>query len=89
MPRTEPELAAIASRTQRWIDTVDPAELTPVAPQILRLREAVAARHTSEQEIEAAVRGARNAGFSWARIALVLGVSRQSAHERFAEKISL
>lgn len=89
MPRTEQELTEIASRTQQWLDTVDPAELTPIAPQILHLREAVAARKTSEQEVTAAVRAARNAGFSWARIALVLGVSRQSAHERFAERTPL
>lgn len=86
MPRSEEELEQIAARTEKWLEDVDPAELTPIAPQIARLRDAVAAREMSEQSVEQAVIAARDAGFSWARIALVLGVSRQSAHERYAKK---
>jgi hypothetical protein len=85
MARTKKELEDIAARTEAWLDTVDPNEMTPVAPQIVRLREAVAARQAADHDIEQAVAAARNAGFSWARIALVLGISRQAAHERFAQ----
>lgn len=89
MARSDEELAAIAARTEAWLDHVDPDELTPVAPQILTLRQAVDARANSQAEVDAAVRAARNAGFSWGRIAEVLGISRQAAHERYAAKTAI
>lgn len=36
-----------------------------------------------ERRQEVAVRRARNTGYSWAAIAMLLGVSRQAAHKRY------
>lgn len=36
-----------------------------------------------ERRQEVAVRHARNRGYSWAAIAMFLGVSRQAAHKRY------
>ncbi len=40
-------------------------------------------RAALERRQEVAVRRARNHGYSWASIAMFLGVSRQAAHKRY------
>jgi len=43
--------------------------------------------HASEAKLRELVQLARAHGRSWGEIAIALGVSRQAAHERFAEKV--
>jgi len=47
------------------------------------LSNASASLRQTENDLDAAVTSAREAGLSWAQIGSALGVSRQSAHERW------
>ncbi len=38
----------------------------------------------AQRQVDAAVLAAHGAGYSWGKIAIALGVSRQSAHERYS-----
>lgn len=60
--------------------------LKHVAPErgLAAIREAAVRRAQADRELEEAVRSAQSAGASWAKIGEALGISRQSAHERFA-----
>lgn len=49
-----------------------------------RVREAVAGLAAAEAELRAAVGAMRAAGAPWSVIGDALGVTRQTAHERFA-----
>lgn len=60
------------------LDVVDPVELRAVA-------EAADAEAAQRQRVMDAVRAAREAGYSWGKIAIALGVTRQSARERFRD----
>lgn len=92
----DPELAKIRRRTveefERAIEQRDP--LPPDGPDQVVVdvlsgaswRELAAARDnlsTARARYEDAVRAARAAGFSWAEIGRVLGVSKQQLHRRF------
>lgn len=52
------------------------------------LGELVSLRDDIESAISAAVQGLRDQGQSWQYIADGLGVKRQSAYERYAEKVA-
>jgi hypothetical protein len=52
------------------------------------LAEAVDSVRTGEARVRELVARARANGRSWGEIGIALGVSRQAARERFAEKIS-
>lgn len=78
--RREREIPAYASAVRRMIRShgrrvgdADPEDL----PGLLAMREVV------DEAIEDAVRGQREAGFSWAQIARGLGTTRQAAQQRF------
>lgn len=68
-----------AELTQRVLAASDPAE---------RLQAIVALRHELETiEIEA-VAAAVGAGASWADVATAMGITKQSAHRRFAKRLN-
>lgn len=71
---------------EAFLDALDPATTPAEDPVDLR-RIGLALREvdTAEAELREAVAAARSAGYTWAQIGMVLGVSRQAAHERFAE----
>ncbi|WP_295012472.1 hypothetical protein [uncultured Microbacterium sp.] len=52
------------------------------------LGELASLRDDVEAAITHAVRGMHDAGYSWQYIADGLGITRQSAHARYAEKVS-
>lgn len=54
------------------------------ANSIDRLRALHHVRATIEHEIDLAVTNARAMGMSWAAISKVFGITRQSAHEKWA-----
>jgi hypothetical protein len=58
-----------------------------VTTDLRTLAEAVDAVHTGEARVRELVTLARANGRSWGEIGIALGVSRQAARERFAEKI--
>lgn len=88
MPRTDAELQDISERIERKLDELDPAQGPARDSGDLRaITEAVAARDRAEAQILERVQVARSHGRSWNLIAMALGVSRQAARERFAEKV--
>ena len=88
MPRTREQLEKAAADAERWLDAMDPAELDRPgtdAADLRRIGVALSAVASAETELGHTVRAARGNGRSWGDIAIVLGVSRQAARQRFGE----
>jgi len=88
MTHTDAEIEEAASRFQRLADSLDPA--TAKADDLSDLRAVAEAAHQvrrSEALVTERVAAARAKGRSWNRIAIALGVSRQAARHRFADKV--
>lgn len=86
MPRTHEELQQAAADAEAWLDALDPDQ-TPADDTADLRRVGLAVQHvaTSQDELTQAVHSARSNGRSWARIATILGVTRQSARERYGQ----
>lgn len=84
---TDEEIQAAARRFELVADEFDPESAE--ADNTSDLRQ-IAAASEAEQQIKARVREAveiaRAHGRSWNQIALALGISRQAARQRFADK---
>lgn len=84
---TDPEVERAAERFARLADELDPtvveAHSTDDLRQVAAASDAVRA---DEVRLRDAVRSARERGRSWNQIAVALGVSRQAARQRFADK---
>lgn len=84
---TNREIERAAERFERLTDALDPStaevELTDDLRTIAMAAEAVRA---DDARLREAVLLARAHGRSWNRIALALGVSRQAARQRFADR---
>lgn len=88
MRHTDKEIEQAARRLDRLADEMDPA--TAEAENIEDLRAVAIASdavRTHEARLREAVEIARAHGRSWNRIAIALGVSRQAARQRFADKV--
>lgn len=88
MRRTDEEIERAAQRFERWAEELDPA--TAEVRDLTDLRavaEAADAVRADEARLREAVEAARTKGHSWNRIAIALGVSRQAARQRFADKV--
>ena len=69
---------------EAWLDHLDPAATPADDPaELRRIGLALRGTETADAELRDAVAAARTAGRSWAQIGMVLGVTRQSAQERF------
>lgn len=88
MRHTDEEIERAAKRFEQLADDLDPdtAEVqnTDDLRQIAASSEAV---RTGEARVREAVELARAHGRSWNQIAIALGVSRQAARQRFADKM--
>lgn len=88
MRHTDEEIERAAKRFEQLADALDPdtAEVqnTDDLRQIAASSEAV---RTGEARVREAVELARAHGRSWNQIAIALGVSRQAARQRFADKM--
>ena len=75
-------------RLQTLAEDFDPST-TPSrdAGDLRAIAETVDGIHAGEARLRELVELARGRGRSWGEIAIALGVSRQAAHERFADKI--
>lgn len=88
MRHSKQEIDEAARRFEDLADRMDPA-----AADVLRiddLREVAVvseAVRTDEERLRKAVAAARAHGRSWNQIAVALGVSRQAARQRFADKV--
>lgn len=88
MPRTREQLERAAAEATDWLDNLDPDDPTVTVEDTADLRAvglALAAIAASETNLSATVAAARANGRSWARIAAILGVSKQAAMRRFGE----
>jgi hypothetical protein len=75
-------------RAAKLAEDFDPSGVPMEATTDLRaLAEAVDSVRTGEARVRELVARARADGRSWGEIGIALGVSRQAARERFAEKI--
>jgi DNA-directed RNA polymerase specialized sigma24 family protein len=63
------------------VDAEEPAEPNPLE-ELMRIARA---RHELAAAEAVAVRRARNAGFSWAEIGTMLGVSKQAMHKKYGK----
>lgn len=85
MRHTDEEIERAARRFEQLADELDPTSSTVDDTGDLRAVAAAAeATRADEARLREAVEVARAHGRSWNHIALVLGVSRQAARQRFA-----
>lgn len=88
MRHSKQELEQAARRFEELADRMDPAGADVLRIDDLRevaiVSEAV---RTDEERLREAVAVSRTRGRSWNQIALALGVSRQAARQRFADKV--
>jgi len=76
-----------AANLERWADDVDSSDLREVDTDALRqIAELVDQRRHVEDELDAAVRAARNAQRPWSEIGAMLGVTKQAAQRKYANK---
>jgi DNA-directed RNA polymerase specialized sigma24 family protein len=84
---TDKEIEEAASRFEQLADSLDPDTAKVEGTDDLRAVAAAAeAVRADDARLREAVVLARAHGRSWNRIALALGVSRQAARQRFADK---
>ena len=90
MPKhTNKDIEAAAERFDQWAENVDPATIRwQESPELAAVAQAADSVRADEARLRDAVIAARNAGGSWNRIAIALGVSRQAARQRFSDKAS-
>ena len=88
MRHTDAEIEDAARRFQRLADQLDPATAQVDDLSDLRaIAEAAEQVRRDEAMVTERVAAARARGRSWNRIAVALGVSRQAARHRFADKV--
>jgi hypothetical protein len=89
MRHTDEEIERAAQRFEQLADELDPA--TAQAEDTDDLRQIAVASDMArddEARLREAVQLARANGRSWNQIAVALGVSRQAARQRFADKVA-
>lgn len=88
MPRTQRQLEQAAADAEAWLDSLDPSSVTSEDTADLRaVAIAMGAVTDAEKALRVAVHAARRSGRSWGRIAMVLGVSKQAAQQRFGGSV--
>jgi hypothetical protein len=84
---TDKEIEQAAHRFERLADSLDPHMAQVEATDDLReIATAAETVRVDDARLREAVVVARARGRSWNHIALALGVSRQAARQRFADK---
>lgn len=87
MRHSDEEIERAAERFERLAEELDPESAKVLATDDLRgVAEAAQAVRDDEARLREAVESARAHGRSWNQIAVALGVSRQAARQRFADK---
>jgi len=83
------QIETAAARFEQWAENVDPATIRwQEAPELLAVAQVADNVRADEVRLRDAVAAARNAGRSWNRIAVALGMSREAARRRFGDKAS-
>lgn len=88
MKHTDAQIEDAARRFEQMADDLDPASVTAEDLSDLRaVAEAAEQVRRDEALVTERVAAARAKGRSWNRIAVALGVSRQAARHRFADRL--
>lgn len=86
---TDDEIERAAQRFEELADTLDPATARVDHTDDLReIAAAAEAVQADQARLREAVEAARAHGRSWNQIAVALGVSRQAARQRFADRVA-
>jgi hypothetical protein len=83
---TDAEIERAAERFEHWAGSLERDDFEDIG-DLRAVAQAADAVHTADAGLREAVQTARLNGRSWNQIAVALGVSRQAARQRFAEKI--
>lgn len=88
MRHTDEEIERAAKRFEQLADALDPetAEVQNT-DDLRRIAASSEAVRIGEARVRKAVEIARSHGWSWNQIGIALGVSRQAARQRFADKM--
>lgn len=88
MRHSDEEIQQAAKRFERLADRLDleRAEVEDLS-DLLAVATASQAVQDDEARLREAVRAARARGRSWNQVATALGVTRQAARQRFADKV--
>ena len=86
MPRSLDELLAHADELADRFGAYEPQDGDRGEPALMALRRLAFQRSMMERELTGAVREARRAGASWAKIGNELGTSGEAARQRYAGK---
>ena len=88
MRHTDEEIERAAERFEGLADELDPETARVLVTEDLRgIADAAQTLRDDEARLREAVEVARAHGRSWNQIAVALGVSRQAARQRFADKV--
>jgi hypothetical protein len=83
---SDAEIEQAAARFEHWADTLSRDDFEDIA-DLRAIAEATDSVRAGEARVRELVQLARANGRSWTQIGVALGVSRQAARERFADKI--
>ena len=87
MPRSMDELIARADELADAFEDYEPQEEDRGEPALMTLRRVAYQRALLERTLLEAVRRAREAGASWAKIGHELGTSGEAARQRYADTV--
>jgi hypothetical protein len=88
MRHTDEAIERAGERFEGLAEELDPETARVVVTEDLRgIADAAQALRDDEARLREAVGVARAHGRSWNRVAVALGVSRQTARQRFADKV--
>lgn len=88
MRHTDEEIQEAAARFEELAEELDPETAKVLPTEDLRgIAVAADAVRADEARLREAVAIARAQGRSWNQIAVALGISRQAARQRFADKV--
>lgn len=87
MPKhSDDEIKEAASRFEEWASTLTCEDFHDTA-DLRAIAEASEGVRAGQARVRELVQLARSNGRSWGQIGIALGVSRQAARERFADKV--
>jgi hypothetical protein len=86
MPRTLQEILEHADELAERFENYQPADGDRMTDAELALSRAVIDSARSDKAVADEVAAARASGSSWTRIAALLGITAQSARERFGDR---
>jgi hypothetical protein len=89
MPRSVDEILKHADQLAARFEDYEPSASDELnADAVAKLRDAVAERSEAERHMLEAIKGAREAGLSWAAIGGLVGTSGEAARQRYASRVA-